>query len=405
MTRAGRWIAVAAAMVAAAGITALGALVVAPEGGSPSASGAMTIPTDGDAIVAVLRTARAPRSPELVAALRTAREAPQDVEAARTAARLLIAEGRSEGDPQLVGAALGVLRPVMEPPQAETLYLAATARQYQHDFTGALDLLDQAVVLDPGHVNALLTRATVKMVQGRLGEAQQDCSSVAALRQDVGFLCQSTALIVSPQAPMVSERLTQILAQPGLLSPSLEGWAIGLLGEIAMLQGDDAKARGHFEALLARDPGALRERLLLADLLLRTDQAAAVAPLLAEAPETDSVLLRRARAARAEGRPDAEIEADLARRTQLNLDLGLDAHAREDTMFFLYLADDPAMALDRARANWALQHEVEDAQLLIDAAVAAGAPEEALPVLDWMDDEGVVIPALRIPEAVTAAAQ
>jgi hypothetical protein len=204
---------------------------------------------------------------------------------------------------------------------------------------------------------------------------------------------------------MVSERLSQILAQPGLLPSSLESWAIGLLGEIAMLQGDEPEARRHFEAVLARDPGALRERLLLADLLLRTDQASAVEPLLAEAPQTDGVLLRRARAARAEGRPDSAIEAALAERVQLNLDLGLDAHAREDTMFFLHLADDPAMALDRARANWALQHEVEDAQLLIDASVAAGMPEAALPVLDWIDEEGVAIPALRIPEVVTAAAR
>ena len=64
-----------------------------------------------------------------------------------------------------------------------------------------------------------------------------------------------------------------------------------------------------------------------------------------------------------------------------------------------------AMALDRARANWAIQHEVEDAQLLIDAAVAAGKPEEARPVLDWIADEGLAIPALRIPEAVAAAAR
>ena len=404
MTRRSYWIAVVAAMVAAAGITAFGAMMVASGGGDAATSEAMTIPTDGDAIVAVLRTAREPRSPELVAALRAARAAPDDVEAARTAARLLIAEGRSEGDPQLVGAALGILRPVMEPPQAETLYLAATARQYQHDFTGALDLLDQAVALDPGHINALLTRATVKMVQGRLGEAQKDCVLVSELREDVGFLCQSTALIVSPQASRVSERLSQILAQPGLLPSSLEGWAIGLLGEIAMLQGDDAEARRHFEALLTRDPGALRERLLLADLLLRTDQAASVEPLLAEAPQTDGVLLRLARAARAQDLPDPVVEAALAERVQLNLDLGLDAHAREDTMYFLQIARNAAMALDRASANWALQHEVEDAQLLIDAAIAAGQPEAALPVLDWIAEEGVAVPALRIPEAVTAAA-
>ena len=50
-----------------------------------------------------------------------------------------------------------------------------------------------------------------------------------------------------------------------------------------------------------------------------------------------------------------------------------------------------------------LQHEIEDAQLLIDAAVAAGAPGEAIPVLDWMAQEAIEVPALRIPDAVRAA--
>ena len=226
--------------------------------------------------------------------------------------------GEPQGDSRLVGAALGVLRPVMEQPEAETLYLAATARQYQHDFEGALGLLDQAIDLDPGHVNALLTRATVKMVLGRLTGAQQDCSLVSALRQDVGFLCQSTALIVTPQAPLVSDRLSQILERPGLLPAELEPWAIGLLGEIAVLQGDDVKGREHLEAALARDPGDLRLRLMLVDLMLRTGEGADIPALLAEAPTTDGVLLRRALAARAEGEIDAQAEGAVADRVQIN---------------------------------------------------------------------------------------
>ena len=74
-------------------------------------------------------------------------------------------------------------------------------------------------------------------------------------------------------------------------------------------------------------------------------------------------------------------------------------------MWFLHLERDPARALDRARDNWALQHEVEDAQLLIDAAVAAGRPGEAAPVLAWMREEGIEVPALRIPDAVRGVAE
>jgi hypothetical protein len=220
----------------------------------------------------------------------------------------------------------------------------------------------------------------------------------------VGFLCQSTALVATPQAPVVRRRLTEILARPGLLPDPLRGWAVGLLGEIAVLQGDDAAARPHLEEAVADDPDDLRIRLMLADLLLRTDEAAAVPALLADAPATDAVFLRRALAGRALGQPDAAAEAEAADRARINAELGVDAHAREDAMYYLLIADDPQRALDRARVNWARQHEAQDAQLLIDAAVAVGQPAEAAPVLDWIADEGIAIPTLRIPDSVRRAA-
>lgn len=404
MTRAGQYGAIAAAILVAAGLVVLGSLAIAPGSGGVG-SEITTVPDDDATVVATLRSTGNARSPALVAALRANRGAPDDAGLARAAARLLIAEGRAAGDSRLVGAALGVLLPVMEPPEAETLYLAATARQYQHDFPGALDLLDRAVALDGRNLNAILTRATVKMVVGRLADARRDCDLLSALRADVGFLCQATALIVTPQAPQVGDRLTQIVARPGLLPDEFMPWAIGLVGEIAQLRGDDAAARTQFEAALARDSGDLRLRLLLADLLLRTEAASEVGPLLADAPATDGVLLRRALAARALGGSDASAEAAVAERVRINRDLGVDAHAREDGTYHLLIAGNAAEALGRAEVNWSLQHEIEDAQLLIDAAVAAGQPAKAVPVLTWMKAEGIDVPALRIPPSVVAAAR
>ena len=117
------------------------------------------------------------------------------------------------------------------------------------------------------------------------------------------------------------------------------------------------------------------------------------------------MLLRCALAARAEGEVDAQAEAAVADRVKINQDLGVDAHAREDAMYYLLIADDPAKALDRARVNWTLQHEIVDAQFLIDASVAAGQPTDARPVLKWMTDEGIAVPALSIAASVAVAAQ
>lgn len=381
--------AVASASVVA--VTALG-LILAAALAPPGADRA----GGDDRVVAEL--AGQHQAPALTALLRAARAEPGSRAAAQAAARALIAAGRAAGESRLVGAALGVLRGALVVPDAETLVLAATARQYQHDFAGALGLLDQAIALDPGHRNARLMRATIATVQGRLRDAVAECRALARLgAAAVAMLCQATAELLTDRAPQIAQRLAALTADPGVLGPELHPWALGLLGEIAAARGEGARAQALFAAVLAASPGALRERVILADLMLADGAAAAARDLLQPAPDTDGVLIRRVLAARALGETGAVEAAELARRVQRNLDLGLAAHAREEAAYFLRVADDPVQALARAQANWAMQHEREDAELLLAAALAAGQPDAAAPVMDWMAAEGVT--AIPVPAA------
>ena len=297
----------------------------------------------------------------------------------------------------MVGAALGVLRPFLEDdPAPETLRLAAEARQYQHDFAGALALLDRAILADPQGVDALLMRSTVRLVQGDLATAQQDCAVIHALRPDVGLLCQSTALTLTEAAPMVATRLEALL-QSDMLDPGLRGWATSLLGEISLLQNQPDKATAYLGQVLEANPAALRERLMLADLMLSQGQTTEVTALLRDAPPVDGVLIRRVLAS-----GDGAVRDEVAGRVKMNLQLGLNAHSREDAMYFLLLARDPVQALERAKVNWALQHEIEDAALLLNAADAAGQPAEGVPVLTWMRENKIVVPNLTIPASIKA---
>lgn len=346
-----------------------------------------------DRVVARLQVVGGAYPEALRTAMAAQRAAPTDLAKAQAAARALIDEGRNRGDSRLVGAAVGLLRPFLTDPSPDTLYLAATARQYQHDFVGALALLDQALALSPDDLNARLERAIILTVRGDYAAARQDCQVITAQgRPDIGFLCNATTQILTAEGPGYATRLQEILAQPGLLGPQLRGWAIGLIAEIALHQGDDAKAKTHFQAVLDDNPLALRERVLLADLLLEDGKAQAALDLLAPAPDTDGVLIRRVLAARAL-RDTAGAQASvtvLDSRFTLNLDLGLTAHAREEALYFLTVAGDPEQALARAIVNWDLQHEIEDAVLLLQAAEAAGQPQAAQPVHDWMAQNGVL---------------
>ncbi|WP_426036252.1 hypothetical protein [Cypionkella sp. TWP1-2-1b2] len=389
--------------VAVAGIIVVGTVVTTK---APTKIAAAQL--SDTTIVAKLQTSSKIYPAELQAMLRATRAAPDDLVAAKAAAAGLIAEGRAAGDSRLVGAASGVLSPFMADADVETLNLLATVRQYQHDFTGALLMLDRALKHDPSNPSALLNRATIQIVLGRFDLAGSDCKRLSAVsRPELGFLCQSTALLLTDRAPLVYQRLQGIVDSPGLLDGSLRGWAIGLMGEIAKLQGDSKTAQKHFADVLAADPLALRERLLLSDLLLQDTAATEVLALLEPAPDVDGVLIRRVLAAEILGdqkMADAA-KTELDRRFRLNLDLGLTAHAREEARYFLEIAGDPQLALQRAVVNWHLQHEFEDAQLLIDSAVAAKNPEAAAPVLAWMTEQSVVVPALNIPDSVRKAAK
>ncbi len=361
-----------------------------------------------DTVVARLQIPGAGYSPALQEILREARARPADIKAAKAAATALISEGRMTGDSRLVGAAAGVLISFLVKPDAETLLLIATARQYQHDFVGALSLLDQAIRLEPQNANALLTRATVQIVLGKFDLATADCQRIANLsRVELGFLCQSTALLLTKHASAVYLRLEGIVSNPTLLEPTLRRWAISLMGEISLLQGNSAAAKLHFADVIAGDPMALRERLLLTDILLDEKAAAAALALLEPAPDIDGVLIRRVLATKILG--DSAIAdpviAELDRRFRLNIDLGLTAHAREETRYFLQISVDPKLALKRALVNWDLQHELEDAQLLIDAAMAANEPSAAVRVLAWMKEQTVDVPTLRVPDSVRRAAE
>lgn len=400
-------VAVAGALVLAFAVIGAAALL------QPGAKDGPVEISDPGVVVARLQSPGQTYPAPLRALMLAAREKPQDLTTALAAANGLIAEGRARGDSRLVGASLGLLRPFMAQASAQTLTTAANAKQYQHDFPGALDLLDQAIALDPRDASSRLTRATIQIVTGHLDRAAADCKAIFALsRPDVGFLCQATSLTLTADAPAVYVRLQAIAAAPGVLDPSLRTWAISLMAEIALLQGDQTTARRHFSAVVAADPLALRERLLLVDILIGAGEPQAALDLLGPAPEVDGVLLRRIAAIEALPKPAAETEqqanndrAELARRFKLNLDLGLTAHAREEARYFLEIAPDPVLALRRAEVNWALQHEFEDAQLLIDAAMAAGKPQAAAPVLAWMTEQAISVPILRIPDQVRKAAE
>ena len=65
-------------------------------------------------------------------------------------------------------------------------------------------------------------------------------------------------------------------------------------------------------------------------------------------------------------------------------------HRREEARFSLHVLSEPqGEALRLAQENWAAHRERWDARIYLEAALAAGTPGEARPVLDWLRDNRV----------------
>jgi tetratricopeptide (TPR) repeat protein len=334
-----------------------------------------------------------------------------------------IAQGRSSGDPRFFGYAEAALARWDTDPDApaRARVLRAAVRSARHDFAGALADLDLALRRDPRDAQAWLSRATLNVLRADYASATAGCDRLAAIRAaSAHTMCRALVDAVAGNArgaqaalmrfPARALRANQIDAEPVLsldplkssrgatmfgsssstegLPPAERVWTSTLLGEIAAMLGDGARALTHFRHALvegARDPYLAAA---YADLLLdlgRVDEASA---LLAAwpAPRPDAVELRLAIAsARGSTHESArlavtEMRARLARARARNEG----AHAREEARFALEVEGDARAALRFASKNWESQREPADARVLLEAAFVAGDAGAAKPALEWL---------------------
>ncbi len=347
-----------------------------------------TLPAPGDATARELRAARRDLAAD-----------PKNLKKALALARRYILLGRAEGDPRYYGyaqAALGPWWPMQEPP-TNVLILRAVVRQSQHNFDGALADLDVVLAANPRSAQAWLTRAFILQVLGRPGEALESCRR---LPPKTGALIRATCLSrgesLSGRAVRAYKRLSDTLAGSEKTDARIRAWSLTVLAEIAAGNGQYDRAERHFQDALAL---GVRDAYLLgsyADFLLDQERAARARDLLKDETRNDGLLLRLTLAKRRLGDAAAESHAAvLAARFEASNRRGDLRHRRAEARFAGRILDDKARALRLARANWRLQKEPGDARLLLEAALAAQAPEEARPVLDWISRTGIEDVALR----------
>lgn len=358
-------------------------------------------PKDGSAVIEQLPR----RADATQIALRGLRQqldaAPQDLALASSLAQRYIALARSETDPRYLGYAQAALAPWWRQaaPPLPVRLLRATILQSTHHFGAALQDLDAVIAQEPANGQAWLTRATVLTVQGDYTKATAACARLSALTtQLVTVTCLANIASVSGRAASSERLLDLTLRRSAGAAPELESWALSLLAEMATRRGETTLAEARYKTALAQQP---RDSYLLgayADFLLDQQRPQDVVKLLKDQQRIDALLLRYALALQSlPGQQTAFLaaKAELAARFNAAMQRGDTVHQREQARFALFLQRDVPAALQLAQKNWAIQKEVPDMRILLEAALAARSYGAAQPVLAWIAANGVEDEALQ----------
>lgn len=332
-----------------------------------------------------------PRDPRQVAERQALAAAPERVELAVALARADIQRARSLSDPRYLGraqATLGRWWKLASPPP-DVLLLRATIEQSLHDFAAARTDLDALLAERPDDAQAHLTRAVVATVRADYAAARESCAAVARLAPPiVAATCRAPLDAMGGHLVAAYQALAAALEAP--TPPALRAWAMTTLAELAIQLGDEPLAAEHLQSVLALDPEDAYARAALADVMLAEHDPAGASALLAGYEQIDNLLVRRAIAEHQAHGPDAaRLAAMMHDRIAAAAERGDRVHQREEAMFVLAVDGDARRAVAIATANWGVQKELADARVLVQAAVQAGKPDAAAPVVAWAKQNGI----------------
>jgi hypothetical protein len=167
------------------------------------------------------------------------------------------------------------------------------------------------------------------------------------------------------------------------------GWALAILGDMAVRLGKTQEAWRWYGQAKAVNPRDYFVLLAFADVLLDASNPQGARDIVEGYTHMDAMLLRLLLAEKALGGKDVETTRQvLSRRIAEAAARGESAHLRDHARYFLDIAQDPARALAYASQNWRTQKEPADALILLRAAQAAGDARAEREVIAWQRRAG-----------------
>lgn len=313
---------------------------------------------------------------------------PRDLQSAVAQAAADVESARASGDPRYLGYAQAVLGPwwnTKDPPLS-VLLIRAQIHQHNHSFAVALAELDHVLILDPRNAQARLTRAAIHQVQGNYDAASADCRSLALLVEPLITVdCMSRLSSHRGDAQNAYRKLLALRDRANEMEPHQRREIELTLADISTRLGDVETARQHYDQAFSATDADAYTLLTFADFLLDRREYGQVTALFERYPEYAGLLLRAALAARAMNATNAaQLSQRLREQYAAHQRRGDFAPTRDYARFLLDIEGKAPAALNAALTNWQSQREPADALIVVRAAIAAGRPEAAAPVVTFV---------------------
>ena len=317
----------------------------------------------------------------------------------------------AQGDPRYVGYASAAITPLAKAAllnsnsstsantstQADYALVLGLIQQFSHEFEPALASLAKASQLNPQSPEPLLWRSAIFMVQARYPEASAECQRALPLAEPlVGAGCSAYVDATTGQLDAAYAKLLAAVAAAPQAAPELLLWQATRLAEMAWRLGRFDTAEGHFKSALKQ---GVTDQFLLgayADFLLARQRPMEVIRLLADWERSDILLLRLALAGKTTGdKRSIDWATQLRDRFVAAALRGDRLHEQEAARFELDIEGNAARALKLANANYKIQKEPRDAEILMRAAIAAQQALTAQVAMDWLRTSRYQDPALQ----------
>ncbi|MFK8050631.1 MAG: tetratricopeptide repeat protein [Halioglobus sp.] len=267
-----------------------------------------------------------------------------------------------QGDDRLLDMAEQKLARDQRDTSPEQLLQKAWLAQAAHRFEQSQEILERLLAAQPGYGQAWLLNAAVSSVSGQTEKARNACGRVVlSVSPTAGTICFATLAATTEEKTAAYKGLERL---PQATEHSrLNAWRWSVHGQLAQDLGMTEQAEQLYRQSLHSFP-AVQTRTALTDLLIWQGRYQEALTLTSGLQQVPAIAVRQLVARKQMGHNIHQDVETMDRQFQRWFNEKDFRHAREMTLFYLDIKNQPKMAFRCAQMNAKMQREAQDISLL-----------------------------------------